>query len=106
MTGTSRWTVLFVCCLAAFTINLATMIVNIALPTLTEDIGATTRDLLWIVDAFNLVFAALVLAAGSLSDRFGRRRALLVGLVVYGLGCAAGALADTPAVLIACRAVA
>ena len=102
----SRWIVLGVCCLAAFTINLATMIANIALPTLTRELDASTRDLLWIVDAFNLVFAALVLAAGSLSDRFGRRPALLVGLVVYGTGCAAGAWSGTPEVLIAFRVLA
>lgn len=102
----SRWTVLAVCCLAAFTINLATMIANIALPTLTRELDASTRDLLWIVDAFNLVFAALVLAAGSLSDRFGRRPALMLGLVVYGTGCVAGAWSGTPEVLIGFRALA
>ena len=58
--------------LAAFIINLDTTIVNVALPTLVRQLGASTTDLQWVVDAYNLVFAALVLAAGSLSDRLGR----------------------------------
>lgn len=103
---TSRWTVLAVLCLAAFTINIATTIVNIALPTLVVELDASTRDLLWVVDGFNLAFAALVLAAGSLSDRFGRREALLVGLVIYGGANLAGAWASDPDMLIAWRVVA
>ena len=57
-------------CLCAFAVNVDTTIVNVALPTLTLDLGAT-KDLQWIVDAYTLVFAALVLAAGTLGDRFG-----------------------------------
>ncbi len=76
-----RWTILATVCLAAFAINIDTTIVNVALPSLTRELGASTRDLQWIVDAYNLAFAALVLAAGSLGDRFGRRPALLVGLI-------------------------
>ena len=73
--ATSPWLVLAVLCAAVVLINLSTTIMNTALPTLVRDLDASTRELLWIVDAFNLAFAALVLAAGSLSDRFGRRRA-------------------------------
>jgi EmrB/QacA subfamily drug resistance transporter len=102
----SRWTVLAVLCLAAFTINVATTIVNIALPTLVEELDASTRDLLWVVDGFNLAFAALVLAAGSLSDRFGRREALVLGLVVYIAANLAGAWAGSPGELIAWRVLA
>ncbi|VXC26403.1 DHA2 family efflux MFS transporter permease subunit [Nocardioides sp. AX2bis] len=90
-------------CLAALTINLSTMIVNIALPTLAQELDAGTRDLLWIVDGYNLAFAALVLAMGSLSDRFGRRPALVLGLAGFAASSGAAALVDTSAALIATR---
>lgn len=77
-----RGLVLAAVCLAVFAINVDTTIVNVALPSLTRQLGASTRDLQWIVDAYNLAFAALVLAAGSLGDRFGRRPALLYGLAL------------------------
>lgn len=103
---TDRRVTLAVLCLAAFTINVATMIVNVSLATLTRELGASARDLLWIVDAYNLAFAAFVLAAGSLGDRFGRKGALLAGLTVYLCGSLGGAWAGSPAALIAWRAVA
>jgi len=103
-TRTRPGAVLAVMCLAVFTINVDTTIVNVTLPTLVRELGATTRDLQWIVDSFLLVFAALVLAGGSLSDRFGRRAVLLVGLAVFGLGNTLAAFADTPGQLIAARA--
>ncbi|MGH3189850.1 MAG: MFS transporter [Streptosporangiaceae bacterium] len=56
-----------------------------ALPTLTRELGATTAQLQWVVDACNLVFAALLLTSGSLSDRFGRKGMLMAGLLVFGL---------------------
>src|SRR6185369_8708207 len=59
--------------LAAFAINLDTTIVNVALPTLARELHASNNQLQWVVDAFNLFFAASVLVAGSLSDRFGRK---------------------------------
>ena len=96
--------VLAVMCLAVFTVNVDTTIVNVTLPTLVAELGATTRDLQWIVDSYLLVFAALVLAGGSLSDRLGRRAVLVAGLVVFGLGNAVAAFADTPGQLIAARA--
>jgi len=96
--------VLAVMCLAVFTVNVDTTIVNVTLPTLVSELGATTRDLQWIVDSYLLVFAALVLAGGSLSDRFGRRAVLLVGLAIFGLGNTLAAFADTPGQLIAARA--
>lgn len=104
-TGPERL-VLVVLCAAVFVINVSTTIVNITLPRLTQDLGASTEDLLWIVDAFNLVFAALVLAAGSLSDRFGRRRALVAGLVLFAVASFGGATSGSPDALIAWRALA
>src|SRR3954470_15695252 len=91
--------------LAAFVINLDTTIVNVALPTLVRELHASNSQLQWVVDAFNLFFAALVLAMGSLSDRFGRKGMLLTGLAVFGLASAAGGLTDSPGQLIAARAV-
>jgi EmrB/QacA subfamily drug resistance transporter len=91
--------------LAAFVINLDTTIVNVALPTLVRDLHASNSQLQWVVDAFNLLFAASVLAMGSLSDRFGRKGMLLAGLSVFGLASLAGGLTDSPGQLIAARAV-
>jgi EmrB/QacA subfamily drug resistance transporter len=98
--------VLAVLCLSVFVINVSTLIVNIALPALVTELDASTRDLLWIVDAFNLSFAALVLAAGSLSDRFGRREWLIGGLVLFGAASFAGAWSGSSDALIAWRALA
>ena len=100
-----RGVALAVLCLAAFTINLDTTIVNIALPSLVRQLDATTRQLQWVVDAYTLTFAALVLAAGSLSDRYGRKGALLTGLAVFGSATAVGGLVHSPSALIAVRAV-
>jgi EmrB/QacA subfamily drug resistance transporter len=89
--------------LAAFAINLDTTIVNVALPTLVRELHATNSQLQWIVDAYNLVFAALLLAAGSLSDRLGRKGMLLAGLGVFGLSSGLGGFAHTSGQLIAAR---
>ena len=91
--------------LAAFIINLDTTIVNVALPSLVRQLGASTTDLQWVVDAYNLVFAALVLAAGSLSDRLGRKGMLLAGLGLFGAASLAGAYGTSASQLIAARAV-
>ena len=82
-----------VVCASVYLINLDITIVNAALPTLVRELDAGTRDLQWIVDAYNLTFAAFVLAAGSLSDRYGRRAALVTGLAIFGTATAAGAAA-------------
>jgi EmrB/QacA subfamily drug resistance transporter len=91
--------------LASFAINLDTTIVNVALPTLVRELHATTTQLQWVVDAYNLVFGALLLTSGSLSDRLGRKGMLLGGLAVFGLSSLAGAFTTTPSALIAARAV-
>ena len=92
-------------CLSAFAVTVDTTIVNVALPTLSSELDASTRDLQWVVDAYTLVFAAFVLAAGALGDRFGRREVLLVGLAVYGAANGAAALVESSDALIASRAV-
>jgi EmrB/QacA subfamily drug resistance transporter len=91
--------------LAAFAINLDTTIVNVALPAIVRELHASTTQLEWIVDAYNLMFAAFVLAAGNLGDRIGRKGVLLFGLVVFGAASLAGGLGTSAGELIAARAV-
>ncbi len=91
--------------LAAFAINLDTTIVNVALPSLVRELHASNSQLQWVVDGYNLLFAASVLAAGSLSDRFGRKGMLLAGLSVFGLASVVGGLTNDPGELIVARAV-
>src|SRR5262249_39381566 len=98
-----RLLILATVCLAAFAINLDTTIVNVALPDLGRELGATTRDLQWIVDGYNLAFASLVLTAGSLADRFGRRPALLIGLTGFALFSGIGAIVTSAGALVAIR---
>src|SRR5438874_4049304 len=97
--------ILFALCLAALIINIDVTIVNVTLPSLVRELGATTTNFQWVVDAYSLVFAALILAAGSLSDRLGRKGILLIGLGIFALGSLAGSLVNTPHELIAARAV-
>ena len=105
LTGRRRLLVLLTVCAAAFAINLDTTIVNVALPDLGRQLGATTRDLQWIVDGYNLAFAALVLTAGSLGDRFGRRPALLLGLAGFAVASGIGAAVDSAPALVVVRFV-
>ncbi|HEX6443953.1 MAG TPA: MFS transporter [Streptosporangiales bacterium] len=91
--------------LAAFLVNLDTTLVNVALPEMVRQLHATTTQLQWVVDSYNLVFAALLLAFGSLSDRFGRKGMLLAGLAVVGVTTLAGGFTTSPAQLIAARSV-
>jgi EmrB/QacA subfamily drug resistance transporter len=91
--------------LAAFLVSLDTTLVNVALPALTRELHASTTQLQWVVDAYNLVFAALLLTFGSLSDRFGRKGMLLAGLAVVGAASLAGGFTTSAAQLIAARAV-
>src|SRR3989440_5829258 len=100
-----RGLILLALCLAALIINIDITIVNVALPSLVRELGATTTNLQWVVDAYNLVFAALILAAGSLSDRIGRKGVLLAGLGVFAAGSLAGSFCRTPDELIAARAL-
>ncbi|HEX4862727.1 MAG TPA: MFS transporter [Acidimicrobiales bacterium] len=101
----NRSVILLALCLAAFIINLDTTIVNVALPTLSRELHATTSQLQWVVDAYNLVFAALLLVSGNLSDRFGRKGMLVAGLGVFALASAAGGLTTSAGQLIAARGV-
>src|SRR3984957_7139201 len=86
--------------LASFAVNLDTTLVNVALPSLVRELHATTTQLQWVVDAYNLVFAALLLTFGSLSDRLGRKGMLLSGLAVFGAASVAGGFTSSAAQLI------
>jgi EmrB/QacA subfamily drug resistance transporter len=100
-----RWAVLGVLCLSLMVIGIDNTILNVALPTLVRSIHASTSELQWIVDAYILVFAGLLLTAGSLGDRFGRRGALSIGLVIFGASSAAAAFSANSGQLIAFRAL-
>ena len=100
---TRRPQILLPLLLAAFAINLDTTIVNVALPTLVRQLHSSDSQLQWIVDAYNLVFAAALLTAGSLSDRLGRKGMLLSGLALFAAASIAGSLATTSGQLIAAR---
>ena len=100
-----RWATLAVLCMSVFVTVLDGTIVNIALPSLAIDLGASTRQLQWIVDAYLLVFTGLLLAAGGLGDRFGRKRALIVGLILFGVTSAYAGSADSSGELIGGRAL-
>ncbi|MDF2898571.1 MAG: Permease, superfamily [Rhodococcus erythropolis] len=102
---TSRRSVLLVLCAATLAISLATTAINVALPSLALDFQANNRELQWIVDAYNLLFATFVLAFGSLSDRYGRKGALLLGLTIFGGGAVGASFADSSGQLIAWQAV-
>src|SRR5947209_17771151 len=100
----SKSAILLTLCLAALIINIDVTIVNVALPSLVRELGASTTSLQWVVDAYTLVFASLILAAGSLGDRVGRKGVLLVGLAVFAAGSLGGALSVDVGQLIAARA--
>jgi len=99
-----RWWILGVLCFSLLVIVLDNSILNVAIPTIVRELDATNSDLQWIVDAYTIVFAGLLLTAGSLGDRFGRRPALQLGLVVFGIGSLLAALSTTADQLIATRA--
>src|SRR5262249_54083953 len=100
-----RWWTLGVLSLSLLVIMLDNTILNVALPTLRRDLNASPSQLQWVLDAYVLVFAGLLLTAGSLGDRFGRKRALDIGLLVFAAGSALSAFAGSPGTLIASRAL-
>jgi EmrB/QacA subfamily drug resistance transporter len=99
-----RWWALLVLCLSLVVLAMDNTILNVALPSLARDLGATASQLQWMVDAYLLVFAGLLLPMGAVGDRFGRKLALDAGLLVFGAGSAASALAGSAEVLIGARA--
>jgi EmrB/QacA subfamily drug resistance transporter len=98
-----RWAILAVLCLSVFLALVDNTIVNVALPSISRQLHATTSDLQWIVDAYSLVFASLLLVGGSLGDRYGRKGALQTGLVAFAGFSAFAGLSGSTGVLIVAR---
>ncbi|MET9274412.1 MFS transporter [Kribbella sp. NPDC003557] len=103
--GVRRYTVLAICCASLLVSVMDISIVNMALPAIRDDLGASTAGLQWTVDAYTLVLASFLLLAGSTADRFGRKRMFRLGLIVFGLGSLLCSLAPTIEALVAARAV-
>lgn len=95
--------ILAICCMSLLLVGMDVTIVNVALPSIQHDLHAPLSDLQWIMDAYTLVIASLLMLAGSASDRFGRRRTFQCGLAVFTLGSVACSLAPNIAMLIAFR---
>jgi EmrB/QacA subfamily drug resistance transporter len=100
-----RWWTLGVLCLSLVMVILGNTVLNVALPTLVRELGATSTQLQWMVDSYSLVFAGLLMTGGALGDRFGRKGALTIGLVIFGAASAVSALATSADQLVATRAV-
>ncbi|MGB8861868.1 MAG: MFS transporter [Ilumatobacteraceae bacterium] len=101
-----RWAILATMCLSLVLIVATVSSVNVAIPALAKsDLRPSATQILWIVDSYALVFAALLLPAGAIGDRFGRKGALLIGLVIFAAASASCAFMTSSAALIACRAV-
>ncbi|MFJ9409841.1 MFS transporter [Streptomyces sp. NPDC101393] len=103
--GVNRWTVLTVLCISLLFVALDTTILYVAVPSVTEDLRPGPVELLWIVDVYPLIAASLLILFGTLGDRVGRRRILLLGYGLFGLASAAAALAPNPQILMVARAL-
>jgi EmrB/QacA subfamily drug resistance transporter len=100
----ARWLALAVLCVSLLMTSLDNTVLNVALPTLVRDLRATTTELQWIVDAYVMVFAGLLLVGGSLADRIGRKRVFLAGLMAFAAGSTWAAFSGSVGMLIAARA--
>ena len=100
-----RWFLLGIMCLSLVMVVMSVAGLNVAIPNLQTDLGATASELQWIIDAYALVFAALLLPAGALGDRFGRKRALLLGLVIFACGSVVGGLGTAAPQIIVGRVI-
>lgn len=91
-----RWWILVVLCLSSLVLVVDSMALTVAVPVMTQEIGASAQDTQWILDSYILVFAGLLLTAGSLGDRFGRRKVMLIGLLLFGAASLAATWCTTP----------
>jgi EmrB/QacA subfamily drug resistance transporter len=103
--ATHKWLALAVVCVSVTVIVLDNTIMNVALPSIADDLHANSSQLQWIVDAYTLVFASLLLSAGTIGDRFGRRGTLMAGLAIFGAGSVLAAFSTSPWTLIGFRAL-
>ncbi|WP_327310826.1 MULTISPECIES: MFS transporter [unclassified Streptomyces] len=99
-----RWLILGVICLAQLTVLLDNTVLNVAIPSLTRELDASTADVQWMINAYSLVQSGLLLTAGSSADRYGRKKMLIAGLALFGIGSLVAGLAQTSVQLIAARA--
>jgi EmrB/QacA subfamily drug resistance transporter len=100
-----RQLVLAICCLSLFIVGLDSTIVNLALPAIQRDLGASVSSLQWVIDAYTLVLASLLMLAGSMGDRFGRRRTFQTGLALFSIGSLLCSVAPNVTTLIIFRMV-
>lgn len=105
MSSNRRWVLLATVSAGLLLIALDNSILYTALPTLVTDLGASSSQSLWIINAYPVVMAGLLLGAGTLGDRVGHRKMFLIGLVIFGLASILAAFSPTPEVLIAARAI-
>ncbi|WP_030259786.1 MFS transporter [Streptomyces violens] len=100
----TRWIILGVICLAQLTVLLDNTVLNVAVPSLNKELGATTADIQWMINAYSLVQSGLLLTAGNAADRYGRKKMLATGLVLFGVGSVCAGYAQSAGQLIAARA--
>ncbi|MFE7108393.1 MFS transporter [Streptomyces sp. NPDC057575] len=98
-----RWWILIVLCLSSLVLVVDSMALTVGVPSMTEDIGASAQDTQWILDSYILVFAGLLLTSGSLGDRFGRRKVMIIGLLLFGAASLAATFCANPGEVIAAR---
>lgn len=98
-----RWWILVVLCLSSLVLVIDSMALTVAVPQMTKGLGASAQDTQWILDSYILVFAGLLLTSGSLGDRFGRRKVMIIGLVLFGVASLVATFAADPAQMIAVR---
>ncbi|MCE5289018.1 MAG: MFS transporter [Nocardiaceae bacterium] len=103
LTPGRRMVILGTCCLSLFIVGIDVAAVNVALPSISHDLHASPTQLQWVVDAYTLVLASLLMLGGSQGDRFGRKRVFQIGLTIFALGSLACSLAPTAGILIAAR---
>lgn len=100
-----RWFLLGIMCLSLVMVVMAVSGLNVAIPSIQQSLGATATDLQWIIDSYAIIFAGLLLTAGAIGDRFGRKRALQGGLLLFGLGSLLGTVVDSVGMVITARAI-
>ena len=101
--GNVKWFTLIAACFGLFMAILDNLVVNIAMPTIAQDLDASTTQLQWIVSAYTLIFASLLFAGGVLGDRLGHRNVLLAGLLIFGASSVWAAYSNGPQELIIAR---
>jgi EmrB/QacA subfamily drug resistance transporter len=101
----NRWLILAVMCISLFMISIDNTVLNLALPSISGSLQASTSQLQWVIDAYSLIMASLLITTGSLSDRFGRKRLLAIGLSLFGVGSLGAALSTSIQMLIGFRAL-